>query len=110
VSDIKDLIDRLSDRQRREFVLWCTKRHTIADPGKTKLLDVISRHLRDDGTDPELDAAWESVTDAAEYAAWAAAAAEWAAAAAACETERAVQRAELERMLGRAAGAEEVKP
>ena len=109
MTDTQDMINRLNDRQRREFVLWCAKRHAIADPGKTKLLDVISRHLRDDGTDPELDAAWESVTDAAEYAAWDAAAAEWAAAAAACETERATQRAELKRMLGRAAGAEEVK-
>jgi hypothetical protein len=132
VSDIDTLIDRLSERQRREFALWCAERvrHLITDPRSTDALDVAARHLRGEATDEELaaarDAARDAALDAALDAAWAArdavraavraaardavrAAARdaardaaWARAAArdaAWDTERAAQRAELERML-----------
>jgi hypothetical protein len=125
VSDIDTLIDRLSDRQRREFALWCAERvrHLMTDPRSTNALDVTARHLRGEATDEELAAAGAAAWDAAgaaraaaaaaRVAAWAAA---WAAATAAAadaaraaawdaawdaewDTERAAQRAELERML-----------
>jgi hypothetical protein len=129
VSDIDTLIDRLSDRQRREFALWCAERvrHLMTDPRSTNALDVTARHLRGEATDEELAAAgaaagaaaWDAAgaaraaAAAARVAAWAAA---WAAATAAAadaaraaawdaawdaewDTERAAQRAELERML-----------
>jgi len=130
--DIHDLIDRLTDRQRREFALWCAERvrHLMTDSRSTDALDVAARHLRGEATDRELAvalaaagykagdaawaAAWYAVRAAARDAAWASAwaavrAAErdaaldvaWdAAGAAARDTERAAQRAELERMLG----------
>ena len=130
MSDIDTLIDRLSDRQRRAFALWCAERvrHLMTDPRSTNALDVAARHLRGEATDTELTAAWDAAVatwaatrdaagDASLNAAWAAAAATrtaawdaaWAAAgaaagAAARDTERAAQRAELERML------EEVTP
>ena len=132
MSDIDTLIDRLSDRQRREFALWCAARvrHLMTDARSTAALDVTARHLRGEATDAELtaaldaagnaaldaaraaswnaagNAAWNAAAAAARaagYAAWnaAAAAARAAgyAAAAARDTERAAQRAELERML-----------
>jgi len=108
--DIDDLIDRLNDRQRREFALWCAERvrHLMTDSRSTNALDVAARHLRGDATDEELAAATAAAWDAAwaaAYAAWDAAwdeayaawDAAWAAAAAAAE--HAAQRAELERML-----------
>ena len=97
-TNIDDLIDRLSDRQRREFALWCAERvrHLMTDSRSTNALDVAARHLRGEATDEELAAA----RDAARDAAWAASrAAEWDDAWAA---ERAAQRTELERMLGEA--------
>ena len=121
MSDMDTLIDRLSERQRREFALWCAERvrHLMTDPRSTAALDVAARHLRGEATDEELAAARaaaaaeSSVLDAARAAsrdaaraaprdaAWASA---WASAdAAARDAERAAQRAELERML-------EVKP
>ena len=116
MSDIDTLFDRLSDRQRQEFALWCAERvrHLMSDPRSTAALDVAARHLRGEATDEELDAAraaaWDAAWDAtaaaardaaARYAEWAAAAAaEDAARAAARDAERAAQRAELERMLG----------
>jgi len=93
--DIDTLIDRLSDRQRREFALWCAERvrHLMTDPRSTNALDVAARHLRGEATDAELVAARNAAGDAASAAAWAVArAAMW-------DTERAAQRAELERML-----------
>ena len=121
MSDIDALIDRLSDRQRREFALWCAERvrRLMADPRSTNALDVAARHLRGEATDGELTAAraaaWaaEAAARAAWWAAWAAEAAAWAAAGAAEASawasggaagtaERAAQRAELERMLGEA--------
>ncbi len=117
MTDIDTLIDRLNDRQRREFALWCAERvrHLMTDPRSTAALDVAARHLRGEATDAELTAA-RNAARASAWAAWAAAAAEraaaedaaWAAArvaaraaatAAAWDTERAAQRAELERML-----------
>ncbi len=108
-------IDTLSDRQRREFALWCAERvrNLMTDERSTDALDVAARHLRGEATDEELaaagaaarDAAWAAAGAAARDAAWArdaAGAAAWARAAArdaAWDTERAAQRAELERML-----------
>jgi hypothetical protein len=125
MTDIDTLIDRLNERQRREFALWCAERvrHLMSDPRSTNALDVAARHLRGEATDTELNAAWyaaraaadvwaaawdaawaaewAAARDAARAAAWYAAwAAEWAAARdAARDTERAAQRAELDRML-----------
>ena len=67
MADITDLIDRLSDRQRREFALWCAERvrRLMTDPRSTNALDVVARHLRGEATDEELTAA--------DVAAWAAA-------------------------------------
>jgi hypothetical protein len=85
VSDIDTLIDRLSDRQRREFALWCAERvrHLMTDPRSTTALDVAARHLRGEATDTELtaarDAAWAAARDA-EAAAEAARDAAWSAA------------------------------
>ena len=115
MSDFDTLIDRLSDRQRREFALWCAERvrRLMTDPRSIAAVDVAARHLRGEATDEELAAAWDlaaAVRDVpwdAAAAAWDAAAAAWDAAAArdaAWTAERAAQRAELERML------EEAKP
>jgi hypothetical protein len=59
VSDIDTLIARLSDRQRREFALWCAERvrHLMTDERSTNALDVAARHLRGEATDAELTAA-----------------------------------------------------
>jgi hypothetical protein len=124
MSDIDTLIDRLSDRQRRQFALWCAERvrRLMTDPRSIAAVDVAARHLRGEATDTELNAAWYAARaaadawtaawDAARAAAWAA---EWAAArdaaraaawyaaeaakGAAGAAERDAQRAELERML-----------
>ena len=75
MSDIDTLIDRLSDRQRRQFALWCAERvrHLITDPRSTDALDVAARHLRGEATDEELAAARAAARDAALAAALAAA-------------------------------------
>ena len=111
MTDLDTLIDRLSDRQRRQFALWCAERvrHLMTDPRSTNALDVTARHLRGEATDEELAAAGAAARDAAWAAAWAAATAAAADAARAAawdaawdaewDTERAAQRAELERML-----------
>jgi hypothetical protein len=124
MTDIDTLIDRLSERQRREFALWCAERvrHLMSNERSTAALDVAARHLRGEATNAELaaasTAAWVAAARAASWdaawAAWAAAAAAsawdaaWdvaraaalaAARASAWDTERAAQRAELERML-----------
>jgi hypothetical protein len=120
VSDIDTLIDRLNDRQRREFALWCAERvrYLMSDSRSTDALDVAARHLRGEATDAELAAARAAAlaaADAAMAATWAAGAAAeivardaardaaWDASAAARvatrDTERAAHRAELERML-----------
>ncbi len=81
-TDINLLIDRLNDRQRREFALWCAERvrHLMTDPRSTDALDVVARHLRGEATDAELaaaaDAAWAAAAARAKSAAWSAAA--WA--------------------------------
>ena len=102
--NIDTLIDRLTDRQRREFSLWCAERvrRLMTDPRSTTALDVADRHLRGEATEEELAATW--------YAAWAAARAAALAVARAAkraatgdeawDAELAAQRAELERMLG----------
>ena len=129
MSDIDTLIDRLSDRQRREFALWSAERvrHLMTDPRSTAALDVAARHLRGEATDDELAAARAAARDAARDVAWAADAARaaarcaaanaanaacaaawdaaldaaWAAGGAAAWTAAwAAQSAELERMLG----------
>jgi hypothetical protein len=85
VSEIDTLIDRLNNRQRREFALWCAKRAASWDAAW------------DAARTAAWDAAGDAARDAATTAAWAEArAAVWDAATAA---ERAAQRAELERML-----------
>jgi hypothetical protein len=93
MSDIDTLIDRLSDRQRREFALWCAERvrHLMTDPRSTAALDVAARHLRGEATDEELAVAGAAACGAActaaragvRAAARAAEAAAWAAAGAA---------------------------
>lgn len=67
MSEIDTLIDRLSDRQRREFALWCAERvrHLMTDARSTAALDVAARHLRGEATDAELDAARAAAWDAA---------------------------------------------
>jgi hypothetical protein len=85
MSGIDTMIDRLSDRQRREFALWCAERvrHLMTDPRSTAALDVAARHLRGEATDEELaaaeaaarDAAWDAAARAAAGAAASAAAA-----------------------------------
>ncbi len=104
MTDIDTLIDRLSDRQRREFGLWCAERvrHLMTDERSTNALDVAARHLRGEASDEELAAAWDAAAaaswsatcnaawaaagaaawDAARAASWAATWAAWAAAAA----------------------------
>ena len=127
MSEIHTLIDLLSDRQRREFALWCAERvrHLMTDSRSTTALDVAARHLRGEATDEELAAAGAAAWAAASTAAWSASAAAWyaawyaawaaasaaawyaawyaawaAAGDAAWDVERAAQRVELERMLG----------
>lgn len=79
MSDIDDLIDRLTERQRRDFAVACARRvqHHMRDPRSVAALDIRERWLRGEATDEEMAAA--------RAAAWAA--------------ERAWQRAELERMI-----------
>ena len=89
MSDIDTMIDRLSDRQRREFAVWCAARvrHLMTDSRSTAALDVAARHLRGEATDEEVDEAGDAARAAARDAAWTAEAADgdaaWAAAAAA---------------------------
>ncbi len=109
MSDIDTMIDRLSDRQRREFALWCVERvrHLMTDRRSTNALDVAARHLRGEATDAELDAAtvaaWSALGVsnhlASEAAAWAVTdgGAHWSEAG--FYANRAAQSAELERML-----------
>ena len=96
MSDIDTMIDRLADRQRHEFALACARRvqHLMRDPRSVAALDTRERWLRGSASEEEMTAAWA--------AARAAAAAAWAAAEA---SERAWQRAELERMLAEGGGA-----
>jgi hypothetical protein len=82
LTDIDTLIDtligRLSDRQRREFSLWCAERvrHLMTDSRSTAALDVAARHLRGEATNAELAAARTAALAAAgAAAAWYAAAA-----------------------------------
>jgi hypothetical protein len=93
MTDIDTMINRLSDRQRLEFAVWCAERvrHLMTDPRSTAALDVAARHLRGEATDEELAAARDAAA-AVRAAAWNAA---W-------DAERAAQRAELERMLAEA--------
>jgi hypothetical protein len=119
VSDIENMIDRLTDRQRHEFALACARRvqHLMTDPRSIAALDTRERWLRGEATDEEMaaalaaagDAAWDASRAAAWAAAWAARAAAAGAArdaaSAAGDAERAWQRAELERMLGEGGGA-----
>ena len=132
MSDIDTMIDRLTDRQRHEFALACARRvqHLMTDPRSTDALDTRERWLRGSASEEEMDAAWRAATiavwhaekdearaaacgaaraaacgaarPAARAAAWDAADSAWAAAYA---SERAWQRAELERMLGEGGGA-----
>jgi hypothetical protein len=126
-TNIDTMIASLTDRQRREFAVWCAERvrHLMTDSRSTTALDVAARHLRGEATDEELAAARDAAA-AVRAAAWDAAAAAWAATAsapevaawnaawdaaraaraaawnAAWDAERAAQRAELERMLAEA--------
>ena len=126
MSDIDNMISRLTERQRQEFALACARRvqHLMRDPRSVAALDTRERWLRGEATNEEMNAA----AAAADVAAWAAAqyaarAASEAAARAAdgdapnaaaaardaanaeWATERAWQRAELERMLAEGGGA-----
>jgi hypothetical protein len=128
VSEIDNMIDRLTDRQRHEFALACSRRvaHLMRDLRSVAALDTRDWWLRGEATDEEMAATWAAAqaaaqaaaraaawaaSDAADAAAWAAA---WAvrnadaageadsvraAAAEAEDAERAWQHAELERML-----------
>jgi hypothetical protein len=125
VSDIDNMISRLTDRQRHEFALACARRvqHLMTDPRSVAALDTRERWLRGAATNEEMNeaaaaaavAAWAEVQyaaraaseaaalaadgDAANAAAYARAAnAEW-------DAERTWQRAELERMLREGGGA-----
>jgi hypothetical protein len=115
------MIASLTDRQRREFAVWCAERvrHLMTDSRSTAALDVAARHLRGEATDEELDEAGDAARAAARDAAWTAEAADgdaaWAAAAAALaaawhaawaaaraaahHAELASQREQLQRML-----------
>jgi hypothetical protein len=101
VSDINDLIKRLTERQRIEFALGCDRRvqHLMTDPLSVASLDARERWLRGEATDEEMAAATAAAgvpaADAVGAAAWAAE----GAAAAARDDERAWQRKELARML-----------
>jgi len=102
VSDIDDMINRLNDRQRREFGWWCAERvrHLMSDPRSTAALDVAALHLRGDATAASRAAARAARNAAARAAASAATSARHAARAAAAAAERDAQIAELNRMLG----------
>lgn len=126
MSDIDDMIDRLTERQRSEFALKCARRveRLMRDPRSVAALDTRERWLRGEATDEELQAARVNALDAeyeAQDSSWAAArvaaqvadarkVAMYAASAVAREArdsywdaawaaERAWQREELERML-----------
>jgi hypothetical protein len=101
MSDIDTLIERLSDRQRREFGLWCAGRvrRLRNDPSGANVLAaavaVAARYSSRDAVLAEVGYASQSAvwaagrgaeTDAQRDAAW--------------DAERAAQRAELKRMLG----------
>ena len=133
MSDIDDMIDRLTERQRDEFALACARRvqHLMTDPRSVAALETRDRWLRGEATDEEMAAArceadvaaWASAQyapraaseaaacaadgDAANAAAAArdASAAADATWAAAWAAERAWQRKELERMLKEGGGA-----
>jgi hypothetical protein len=79
MTDLNTLIDRLSDRQRREFALWCAERvrHLMTDTRSTSALDVVARHLRGEATEQELASAWASASASAAWEAAAAASAAW---------------------------------
>ena len=92
MSDIDNLIERLTERQQREYALKCARRvqHLMRDPRSIAVLDVAERHLRGEATDEELAVARAAARRAlsaavreprpAARAAWAAArAALWAA-------------------------------
>jgi hypothetical protein len=120
-TNINIMIASLTDRQRREFAVWCAERvrHLMTDSRSTAALDVAARHLRGEATDEELDEAGDAARAAARDAAWTAEAADgdaaWAAAAAALaaawhaawaaaraaahHAELASQREQLQRML-----------
>lgn len=88
MSEINDMIKRLTPRQQREFALRCA--------GKARRGKVVS--------EGEVSA-WYSPLASAESASAAAATAVQVAARTAAEAERAWQREELERMLGEGGGA-----
>jgi hypothetical protein len=101
-TNINIMIASLTDRQRREFAVWCAERvrHLMTDSRSTAALDVAARHLRGEATDEEVDEAGDAARAADGDAAWDAAAAAWAAArAAAHHAELASQREQLQRML-----------
>lgn len=107
MSDIDDMIDRLTDRQRSEFALACarrTKRHLMREPRSIAALDAPERWLRGEATIEEMAGAARMA--AAERAAGSASGWDaWAAWAAARDAESAWQREELERMLKEGGGA-----
>ena len=73
MSDIDDLISRLTERQQREYALKCARRveRLMADPRSIAVMDVAERHLRGEATDEELAASRAAALAAAD-AAWAA--------------------------------------
>lgn len=102
MSDIDDMIDRLTPRQRDEFALACArraKRHLMREPSSIAALAAWKRWLRGEAKNEEMAAAARMA--AAERAATSASGWDsWAAWAAARDAECAWQREELERMLG----------
>lgn len=99
MSDIDDMIDRLTDRQRSEFAIACARRvqHLMCDPRSIDALDTRDRWLRGEATNEEMDAAWRAATiavwDAEKDKAQAQASARGAACGAACGAGRATARA-----------------
>jgi hypothetical protein len=102
VSDsIKDMIDRLTDRQRHEFALTCARRvqRMLFDSRSVAALDVRDRWLRGDASDMDMVMAWSAALAKADAERKAAPEAADEARTAAWDAELALQSDELERML-----------
>lgn len=120
MSDIDEMIDRLTPRQRDEFALACARRlvekQLIISSSCIDALSTREKWLRGEATDQELEsaarlAAWNAISAASWSAVWASvgwaqrAAMNAVAAVPMKDAERRWQRAELERMLKEGGGA-----
>lgn len=86
MSDIDEMIDRLTERQGHEFALACSRRvqHLMRDQRSIEALDTRERWLRGEATEEEMADASKASADASK----AAQAAAWAAASVARDAER----------------------